>query len=147
MRVEQADVGALDELVPLFDAYRQFYEQPSDPDAARAYLAQRLGAGEAVVYVARDDDGRALGFTLLYCTFTSVAMKPLVILNDLYTVPEARGRGIGTALIGEAEAFARAHGAGVLRLRTAHTNETAQRVYERLGFVNDLVFRTYDLRL
>ncbi len=147
MRVERVGAEALDDLVPLFDAYRRFYEQASDEAGARAYLADRLGNDEAVVFVARDDAGRALGFTLLYCTFTSVAMKRLVILNDLFTVPDRRGQGIGTALIGAAEAFARDHGAGVLRLRTAHTNETAQRVYERLGFVNDLVYRTYDLRL
>jgi len=45
----RAGLGDLDLLAPLFDAYRQFYERPSDPKVARDYLAKRLARGEAVV--------------------------------------------------------------------------------------------------
>lgn len=74
-------------------------------------------------------------------------MKPLVILNDLFTTPEARGRGVGAALIEACANFARLEGALVLRLRTATDNATAQRVYDAAGFKRDTQFYTYDLSL
>jgi ribosomal protein S18 acetylase RimI-like enzyme len=142
--IHAGELKHLPDLVPLFDAYRQFYKQASDLEGARAYLLERLSHGEATVFIAYDGP-RAVGFTLLYDTFTSVAMKPLCILNDLYTVPEARGKGAGTALIARAREHAVANGAFRLRLRTAHDNLTAQRVYEKLGFKRDEIYFTYDL--
>jgi GNAT superfamily N-acetyltransferase len=134
----------LPDLVPLFDAYRQFYKQATNLEGARAYLLDRLSHGEATVFIAYNGS-RAVGFTLLYDTFTSVAMKPLCILNDLYTTPEARGQGVGTALIAQAREHALANGAFRVRLRTAHDNLTAQSVYEKLGFKRDEIYCTYDL--
>ncbi len=134
-------------LLPMFDAYRVFYKRDSDLDGARAYLHSRLERGEATVFLAFEDSGAALGFALCYSTFSSVVMKPLVILNDLFTTPEARGQGVGSALIAACANFARLEGALVLRLRTATDNETAQRVYDKAGFKRDAVYYTYDLSL
>ena len=142
--VSTGELKHLPDLVPLFDAYRQFYKQASDLEGARIYLLDRLSHGEATVFIAYDGP-RAVGFTLLYDTFTSVAMKPLCILNDLFTISEARGLGAGTALIAQAREHALATGAFRLRLRTAHDNLTAQSVYEKLGFKRDEVYFTYDL--
>ena len=142
--VQAGELKHLSDLVPLFDAYRQFYKQASDLDGARAYLLDRLSHGEATVFIAYDGP-RAIGFVLLYDTFTSVAMKPLCILNDLYTVPEARGLGAGTALIARAREHAVATGAFRLRLRSAQDNLTAQSLYEKLGFKRDGIYFTYDL--
>ncbi|NJK44145.1 MAG: GNAT family N-acetyltransferase [Pleurocapsa sp. SU_196_0] len=146
MTIVQAAPADLETLAGLFDAYRVFYERVSDPDAARNYLHDRLTRDEATVFLALQEN-EALGFALCYCTFSSVALKPLVILNDLYTTPEARGRGVATALIARCADFARSHGAEILRLRTARDNRSAQAVYERVGFVRDEVFFTYDLKL
>jgi ribosomal protein S18 acetylase RimI-like enzyme len=145
-RVSTAGLEDLEVLTLLFDAYRVFYKRESDLEGAEMYLRARLERSEATVFLARDGE-RALGFALCYSTFTSVAMKPLVILNDLYVSPEARGQGVATALIGACTAFARLKGAVILRLRTAHDNETARRVYERAGFKRDSVYYTYDLSL
>lgn len=146
MYVTRATLKDLELLTPLFDAYRQFYKCDADLEGAREYLKARLERDEVTVFLALEDR-RALGFALCYSTFTSVAMKPLVILNDLYTIQEARGRGVASALIAQCAEFARTTGAGVLRLRTANDNETAQRVYERVGFKRDTVYLTYDLSL
>ena len=145
-RVVQGSLSDLETIVPMFDAYRMFYKCDSDLDGARAYLQARLERGEATVFLALEQDsGAALGFALCYSTFSSVVMKPLVILNDLFTTPEARGQGIGSALIAACANFARLEGALVLRLRTATNNETAQRVYDKAGFKRDAQFYTYDL--
>ena len=142
----QATLEHLDDIVPLFDAYRVFYEQASDLDAARAYLQARLERDECTIFLAYDD-ARAVGFTLLYTTFTSVILKPLVILNDLYVIPEVRGSQIGERLIERGAAHARLVGAAFLRLRTANDNLSGQKLYERAGFVRDEVFLTYTLKL
>ena len=141
-----ADDALLAEAGRLFDAYRQFYEQPSDVDAATTFLVQRLLRKESVVVLAMRDE-EAVGFMQLYPTFCSVALAPIWVLYDLFTTPAARGQGVAQALLDEARRLGQASGAAYLQLSTAHTNTTAQRVYEAHGWVMDDVFRTYTLTL
>jgi len=84
----------VDLVAPLFDAYRQFYGCSADLPKARAFLRERLNNGESVVFVAMND-GRGVGFTQLYPTFTSIGVSQAWILNDLYVSPEARRKGVG----------------------------------------------------
>lgn len=147
-RVVRAGISDLETLVPMFDAYRIFYKREGDLDGARAYLTARLERNEAMVFLALEISGAALGFALCYSTFSSVAMKPLVILNDLFVIPEARGQRIGEVLIGAAVELAQTSGAVGVQLETAHTNLSGQKLYERLGFQReDLVYRTYFLKV
>ena len=147
-RVVRAGISDLETLVPMFDAYRMFYKRDSDLDGARAYLQARLERGEATVFLAFEDSGTALGFALCYSTFSSVAMKPLVILNDLYVIPEARGQRIGEALIATTVKLAKDSGAVGVQLETAHSNLSGQKLYERLGFQReDLEYRVYFLKV
>lgn len=139
--------GDLDALVPLFDAYRVFYKQPSDPELARAYLEKRLGAGEYVGFLARDAAGKPVGFALLSQTFSSVGLKRIWLLNDIFVDPAARKSGAGAALMEAVEEFARSTGAGRLDLFTARTNATAQSVYRRAGWVEDADYLRFQKRL
>ncbi len=143
--IRQATLADLELLVPLFDAYRQFYKQALDLAGARAYLKARLERQEATVFLGIQD-GQVLAFALLYDTFSSVPMQNLTILNDLYTAPQARGLGLASALIEAARAYALTKKSVFLRLRTAQDNFIAQRVYERLGFVKDEMYLTYNLK-
>ncbi len=143
--IRQATLADLEILVPLFDAYRQFYKQTPDLAGARAYLQARLERQEATVFLAQKD-GLVLAFALLYDTFSSVPMQHLTILNDLYTVPEARGMGLASALVEAARVYAQSQKSVFLRLRTAQDNFIAQSLYERLGFVKDEVYLTYNLK-
>jgi hypothetical protein len=81
-------MGDVDVLVPLFDAYRQFYRQQSDPGGARQFLRARLENKQSVVLPAHIDSVAA-GFTQLYPSFSSGAMARIFVLNDLFVVPEA----------------------------------------------------------
>jgi len=146
VEIRQATVADLFLLVPLFDAYRQFYRQPSDPERARRFLLARLVHNQSVVLLAFDD-ARAIGFTQLYPTFSSGAMAPIFILNDLFVAPEARRRGTGSALLQAAAEYGRRIGALRLVLSTEVTNTTAQSVYERMGWKRDTVFCVYQLPL
>jgi GNAT superfamily N-acetyltransferase len=127
----------------LFDAYRQFYGQSPDLGGARRFLAERLGRGESVIY-AVVEGGRALGFTQLYPSFSSVSMRPIWILNDLFVAEDARRRGVGAWLLRAARDHARKTGAVRLALSTAVTNTTAQALYERDGWRRDTAFLHYE---
>ncbi len=146
--VREASPADTEAVAPLFDAYRQFYEQPADPALARAFIAERLERGESVIFLA-ERDGRAVGFVQLYPLFSSTAARPrrLWLLNDLFVAPEARGSGIGRALMARARQLAEETGACGLELATARTNMAAQRLYESLGYRRDDQFLRYELGL
>jgi ribosomal protein S18 acetylase RimI-like enzyme len=140
-----ADLEQLHELAPLFDAYRVFYEQPSDLPRATAFLRERLTQHDSVIFMAYLND-QALGFTQLFPSFSSVSTQRIWILNDLYIVPDVRGQRVGERLIERAVQLARETQAKGIQLETAHSNLAGQRLYERMGFTReDLAFRTYFL--
>jgi GNAT superfamily N-acetyltransferase len=94
-------------IAPLFDAYRQFYHRPSDPDGALIYIRTRLVRQEAVVFIARNEKGTALGFVQMYPSFDSLAMRPAWILYDLFVSPDCRRQGVARDLMKRAEEHAR----------------------------------------
>ena len=144
--VRRASIQNLDRLVPLFNAYRQFYGQQSDLIIARQFLGDRLNRNESVVLVAEDDGRVAIGFVQIYPTFSSILAAPMYVLSDLFVIPEARRRGVGTALLKSAVETTRVTGVGRLELATAITNASAQRLYESLGWRRD-EFYLYGLLL
>lgn len=142
-RAALADVSAL---VPLFDAYRQFYGQSSNPEAARAFLVERLQRGESTLFIA-EAAARPAGFVQLFPTFSSVSLAPTFILNDLFVVPEHRRSGIAQALLSAAVEFAREAGAVRVSLSTAVTNGPAQALYEACGWAKQADYHVYVLKL
>lgn len=143
--VERARVADVDRVAPLFDAYRQFYGAEPDVPAARAFLAQRLTCGESVVLLAslapRSGDEHALaGFVQLYPSFSSLALRRSIVLNDLFVAQAWRGCGVARRLVREVVAYARGVGAVGIELATQPTNLHALRLYEAEGFVRDTDF-------
>ena len=144
--IRRATLDDLNQLAPLFDAYRQFYGQHSEPIVARQFLNDRLTRNESIVLVAETGGGAAIGFVQLYPTFSSILAAPMYVLSDLFVTPEARRRGVGRLLLQSAVEMARATGAVRLELATAITNVSAQRLYESLGWRKD-EFHLYGLPL
>ena len=145
--VRRATREDLDRIAELFDAYRQFYEQPADPDLAARYVRARFDNGESVLFVAGTPEQPVSAFCQLYPTFCSVAARPTLVLYDLFTSSDARGLGLGRALLLAAEEYARSEGFVRMDLATARTNVSAQRLYESLGWTRDEVFFTYNRRI
>lgn len=148
LRIVRATMADAHKVAPLFDAYRVFYNQPSNEPAALEFLRDRIRSNEGVVLMALVREGamrlEAVGaFTQLYPSFTSVGMARTWILNDLYVKPEHRRGGLARALITEAEAFAARTGAVSISLLTAHTNAPAKTLYESLGWSIDPVYARY----
>jgi GNAT superfamily N-acetyltransferase len=145
--IRQASVADLAIVAPLFNAYRQFYEQPDDLLLAEGFLRQRLENGESTVFLALGADGRGAGFAQLYPSFSSVSAGRVYILYDLFVAPEARRAAVGRQLLEAAADFGRAQGAVSMELSTARTNVAAQALYASAGWVRDEVFLVYQLAL
>ena len=149
VEIIRASIDDLDMIVPLFDGYRQFYQQASDLEGARRFLQAHLERQTSVIFLAlrTNEQGQreACGFTQLYPSFSSVSMKRLWILNDLFVAPSARRTGTGTALLERARQFAIETGAKGLSLTTAVDNYIAQVVYEAAGWRRDQEFYAYHL--
>jgi len=137
--VRQAVLSDLEELSGLFDEYRQFQKQPSDRDAARAFLKARFDHGESVLFIAHDA-GAPVGFAQLYPSFSSVSLARVFVLNDLFVNPAGRRRGVAAGLLAAVEAHAWALGAARVTLNVARDNEVAQQLYEACGWKRDEQF-------
>lgn len=146
MNVELIRQEQLAELAVLFNQYRVFYRQTSDLKAAKQFLEERFQRQDSVIFVAKNDD-RLVGFTQLYPSFSSVSLKRIWILNDLFVTELFRRRGVAQRLLVAAEKHARLSYAARIVLSTQASNTIAQRLYESRGYVRDTEFYHYALRL
>src|SRR6187551_1317919 len=135
-RAKKKDIG---DLSVLFDKYRIFYKQKSDVDNARSFLKKRMKRKESVIFVAEERD-ELIGFTQLFPIFSSVSMKRTWLLNDLYVNERSRGIGAATKLLDAAKEFGAETKSKWLLLQTAADNFTAQKVYEKNGWIKETDF-------
>ncbi|WP_271410546.1 GNAT family N-acetyltransferase [Pseudomonas sp. Q1-7] len=147
MRIVQATLEHLDLLTPLFVKYREFYGELPFPESSRKFLEKRLSRKESVIYLALpdDDDTRLLGFCQLYPSFSSLALKRVWILNDIYVAEDARRQLVADRLLQTAKKMARETNAVRMRVSTSVSNEVAHKVYESIGFREDAEFKNYIL--
>jgi GNAT superfamily N-acetyltransferase len=120
--------------------------QTPDLEGALQFLFERLQRGESVIFAVIEDEN-VLGFTQLYPSFSSVSMKPIWILNDLFVAEKVRRLGIGAQLLMAARDHAIQTGAVRLVLSTAVQNITAQALYKRQGWHKDTAFFQYEYEL
>lgn len=123
-----------EKIAPLFNDYRQFYQQPSDVKKALSFISERLNNNDSIIFFAQDENGVVLGFTQLYPSFSSVSAKSILILNDLFVDEDARGLGIGKLLLESAKDFAISRGDKGIALETTPDNTGAQALYQNLGY-------------
>ncbi len=125
----------LPDLLPLLRAYCDFYAtSPSDESLlalSRALIEDP--ALEGVQLLARDGDGRALGFATVFWSWDTTEASRIGIMNDLYVSPKARGSGTAERLIGACAQRCEQRGAARLEWQTGPDNRRAQAVYDRIG--------------
>ena len=125
----------LEDLLPLLRGYCDFYEVDPSDDAllavSRALIADPQREG--LQLIAREPDGRAVGFATVYWTWQTLNAARLGVMNDLFVADEARGTGLADRLIASCRERAAIHGARELAWQTAKDNLRAQAVYERVG--------------
>jgi GNAT superfamily N-acetyltransferase len=135
VRVEPVAEPDLHDLLPLMRAYCDFYGSAPGDDALLAMSRTLLAdpEREGVQFLARDGDGRAIGFATIFWTWSTNSAARIGTMNDLFVAEEARGSGAADALIEACVARCRERGAVRLEWQTALDNHRAQAVYERVG--------------
>ena len=133
---------------PLWAGYNAFYGRTGATALAPAItdvLWRRLFDANEPVYalVAEDDDG-LLGLAHFLFHRSTTRIEPVCYLQDLFTAPAARGRGVGRALI--EGVYARARDAGATRVywQTKDDNATARRLYDQVARHHGFVVYAHD---
>ena len=134
--VGEADLA---ELLPLMRGYCDFYEvSPSDEDLlAMSRVLVADPEREGIQLLARDGEGRAVGFATIFWTWSTLSARRLGVMNDLFVHPDARGGRVGEELIAACRERCRERGATSLEWQTARDNLRAQKLYERVGGERD----------
>ncbi|SOB91931.1 acetyltransferase (GNAT) family protein [Rhodobacter sp. JA431] len=114
----------------LFRAYADFYK--TEARAAEPQVWEWIQSETEPYWadIARDETGQALGLVQYSLMHRSLSGGMVVYLSDLFTVPQARGKGVGRALIDHVRAFARDRGYSSVRWLTAENNEAARKLYD-----------------
>jgi GNAT superfamily N-acetyltransferase len=74
-----------------------------------------------------------IGFALYFFTYSTFLGRPTLYLEDLFVLPDERGRGAGRALLGELARIATRRGCGRMEWAVLDWNKNSIRFYERLG--------------
>jgi GNAT superfamily N-acetyltransferase len=132
-RATRADAPGL---LRLITALAEFEKLPP-PDAAAQQRLIADGFGERPRFESwlAFEDGRPdpVGYAILFETYSSFLARPTLYLEDLFVLPEHRGKGIGSALLQQCIHLAHERGCGRMEWVCLDWNTRAQGVYEKLG--------------
>ena len=117
----------------LWKGYQDFYE--ADLEAGKESLWQRLLSDDPLepVCLVCEEDGQLLGLVHYLFHGSTWSDKQRVYLNDLFTTPEARGRGVGRALIEAVYQAADENGAETVYWLTQEFNTAGRALYDKVG--------------
>ena len=124
---------------PLWQGYLTFYKSSLPAEVTDATWQRFFDPIEPLHALVAERDGRLVGLTHYLLHRSTWAPVCYCYLEDLFVDPSLRGGGVGRRLIAGVESEARAAGASRLYWMTHETNETAQRLYDKVadrpGFV------------
>ncbi len=127
----------------LFRGYRTFYEIGESAQVVDRVWGWLQDPGHEVDAIVAVLDGQVVGFAHHRSYSRPSEGETGLFLDDLFTAPDVRGRGVARALIERLGGIARERGAAKVRWVTAPDNHTAQRLYDDVAARTDWL--TYDL--
>ena len=130
MKICMVTQQTMRDVVPLFNAYREFYGQSSDLQQAEQFIQERVMGAESIIFLAYLEE-EPVGFAQLFPVFSSVAMKRAFLLNDLFVAKQARKQGVAQALMEQCYSYCQQEDARYMMLETARDNVQAQKLYEK----------------
>ncbi|MCS4489861.1 GNAT family N-acetyltransferase [Corynebacterium sp. ES2794-CONJ1] len=132
--IRQATSADLERVTELFIAYRAFYRRCDDKEQARSFMTERFERGDSLILVA-EDDTTVCGFAQVFYHFSSLQLRTILTLNDLFVDPQYRNNESGRKLVDRVIHVATAQGAYSVRIETGTNNIIARGLYTSLGFV------------
>ena len=124
----------------LWKGYLAFYRTERPEEHFDAYFKRLLRHDPSDMQgLIAEADGRAVGLAHYVFHPHGWQFEPTCYLQDLYADPEARGTGVGRALIEAVYAASDAHGARGVYWTTADDNREARRLYDRIGTLTPFV--------
>ena len=140
MKICMVTQQTMGDVVPLFNAYREFYGQSSDLQQAEQFIQERVMGAESIIFLAYLEE-EPVGFAQLFPVFSSVSMKRAFLLNDLFVANQARKQGVAQALMEQCYIYCQQEDARYMMLETARDNVQAQKLYEKMGMtIDDTVY-------
>jgi len=127
----------------LWDGYNAFYGRSGEtalpPEVTRTTWSRFFDNYEPMHALVADEAGMLLGLVHFLYHRTTIQIAPTCYLQDLFTAPEARGNGLGRALIFRVYEHAKSSGVPRVYCQTHETNAVAMKLYdkvaERSGFL------------
>ncbi|MCT1539088.1 MULTISPECIES: GNAT family N-acetyltransferase [Lysinibacillus] len=144
MKICMVTQQTMRDVVPLFNAYREFYGQSSDLQQAEQFIQERVMGAESIIFLAYLEE-EPVGFAQLFPVFSSVAMKRAFLLNDLFVAKQARKQGVAQALMEQCYIYCQQEDARYMMLETARDNVQAQKLYEKMGMTIDETVYYYSI--
>jgi GNAT superfamily N-acetyltransferase len=111
----------------------EFEREPDAVEATEAMLAHALFEEKAAEAVIAERDGVAVGFAVFFHNFSTWAGRKGLYLEDLYVTPEARGSGVGTALLRHLAALAMTRDCARFEWAVLDWNQPAIDFYTAMG--------------
>ena len=111
------------------------YEKLAHKVVATEDLVRRtlFGPRRYAEVIIAEDEGRPIGFALFFHNYSTFLARPGIYLEDLFVIPEARGRGYGKALLARLAQIARERDCGRVEWACLDWNEPSIKFYEGLG--------------
>lgn len=124
----------------MWTRYLEFYEATVPEEVYQTYWARLLGDDpQEFDGLVAELDGKLIGFTHYVFHRHGWKIENVCYLQDLYVDPEVRGTGAGRALIEAVYKAADAKGAPSVYWLTQDFNETARKLYDRIGSLTPFV--------
>jgi GNAT superfamily N-acetyltransferase len=135
---------------PLWDGYNAFYGRSGELALAPAITETTWGrfldpAEPVFALVAENAAGELLGLTHFLWHRSTTRIEPTCYLQDLFTLPAARGQGVARALIEGVYAAARQAGIARVYWQTHRDNDTARALYDKLAGHHGFVVYSWDV--
>lgn len=119
--------------LPLWEGYNTFYERSVPSEVTRMTWSRFFDAYEPMHAIVAERDGKLLGLVHYLFHRNTAMLGPTCYLQDLFTVAETRGQGIGRALIEAVYERAQAAGSPRVYWMTQESNATARRLYDQVA--------------
>ncbi len=128
-----ADVPAIIQLIRALSDYEKLSHQVVVDEARlREHL---FGARPYAEVLLAEDEGRVVGYALYFHSYSTFLGRPSLYLEDLFVLPELRGRGHGKALLARLARIAVERDCGRFEWMVLDWNTPAIQFYESLGAV------------